>query len=45
MNKTHWNSIYLDANIPNELLEHLIQHSYELVFEKLTKKAQQEIGI
>jgi len=39
MNKTHWNSIYLDANIPNDLLETLIQQSYELVFEKLTKKA------
>ncbi|MFJ5790160.1 MmcQ/YjbR family DNA-binding protein [Lysinibacillus sp. NPDC097162] len=40
MNKTHWNSIYMDANIPEDLLENLIQHSYDLVFAKLTKKAQ-----
>jgi predicted DNA-binding protein (MmcQ/YjbR family) len=24
MNKTHWNSIYFDANIPDELWEKLI---------------------
>lgn len=38
MNKTHWNSIYMDANISEDLLENLIQHSYDLVFAKLTKK-------
>ncbi len=44
MNKTHWNSIYMDADdVPMDLVENLIQHSYELVFNKLTKKAQQEI--
>jgi len=44
MNKTHWNSIYMDADdVPIDLVENLIKHSYELVFEKLTKKAQREI--
>ncbi len=44
MNKTHWNSIYMDAeDVPMDLVENLIKHSYELVFNKLTKKAQQEI--
>ncbi|GAA3349656.1 MULTISPECIES: MmcQ/YjbR family DNA-binding protein [Bacteria] len=44
MNKTHWNSIYMDAeDVPMDLVEKLIKHSYELVFSKLTKKAQQEI--
>ncbi|MDA7027562.1 MmcQ/YjbR family DNA-binding protein [Bacillus sp. CLL-7-23] len=43
MNKTHWNSIYFDSNLSNELLEHLILHSYNLVFEKLTKKVQKQI--
>ncbi len=45
MNKTHWNSIYMDVDdVPIDLVENLIQHSYELVFGKLTKKAQQEIN-
>lgn len=43
MNKTHWNSIYFDSNLPNDLLEILIRHSYNLVFEKLTKKIQKAI--
>ncbi|MGM9985769.1 MAG: MmcQ/YjbR family DNA-binding protein [Bacillaceae bacterium] len=43
MNKTHWNSIYLDAELPNEFVEKLILHSYQLVFGKLTKKVQKEI--
>ncbi len=44
MNKTHWNSIYMDADdVSIDLVENLIKHSYELVFEKLTKKAQREI--
>ncbi|MEK4425480.1 MmcQ/YjbR family DNA-binding protein [Solibacillus sp. FSL K6-1523] len=43
MNKTHWNSIYFDSDLSNELIENLILHSYQLVFEKLTKKVQNEI--
>lgn len=45
MNKTHWNSIYLDADLSADLLERLIQHSYDLVFEKLPKKAQKQITL
>lgn len=46
MNKTHWNSIYMDADdVPMDLVENLIKHSYKLVFGKLTKKAQQEIEL
>ncbi|MBP3040948.1 MmcQ/YjbR family DNA-binding protein [Bacillaceae bacterium Marseille-Q3522] len=43
MNKTHWNSIYLDALIPDDLWEKLIIHSYTLVLQKLPKKVQREI--
>nr|WP_278430037.1 MmcQ/YjbR family DNA-binding protein [Brevibacillus laterosporus] len=43
LNKSHWNSIYLDANIPAELWEKLITHSYELIFHKLPKKMQKEL--
>ena len=43
LNKTHWNSIYFDANIPEDLWEKLIVHSYELVFQKLPVKVKKEI--
>ncbi|WP_010174160.1 MmcQ/YjbR family DNA-binding protein [Bacillus coahuilensis] len=43
MNKTHWNSIYYDERFTDEFVENLIQHSYELVLSKLTKKIQKEI--
>ena len=42
MNKTHWNSIYLDADIPSSFVEELIEHSYQLVF-KMNKKSQHNI--
>lgn len=45
MNKTHWNSIYLDAIVPMDLIENLILHSYTLVLEKLPKKIQSEIKL
>lgn len=45
MNKKHWNSIYFESNISNELIEKLIAHSYNLVLENLPKKAQKEIGL
>jgi len=43
MNKTHWNSIYFNAGVPDQMMEQLIRHAYELVFSKLTKKLQREI--
>ena len=44
MNKTHWNSIYFESNIPNEFVENLIVHSYTLVLQGLPKKVQNEIN-
>ncbi len=43
MNKKHWNSIDLNGNISDELMKKMIDVSYELIFEKLTKKKQAEI--
>ncbi|MFF0828101.1 MmcQ/YjbR family DNA-binding protein [Brevibacillus sp. NPDC003359] len=43
MNKSHWNSVYLDADIPEGLWERLIEHAYETVLQKLPKRVQQEI--
>jgi predicted DNA-binding protein (MmcQ/YjbR family) len=42
MSKLHWNSIEIQ-NIPNGILYELIDHSYDLVVAKLTKKVKEEL--
>lgn len=44
MNKSHWNSVYLDADIPEGLWEKMIEHAYETVLQKLPKRVQQELS-
>jgi predicted DNA-binding protein (MmcQ/YjbR family) len=39
MNKTHWNTIELDKNIPPKLIKEWIDHSYDLVINGLKKKS------
>lgn len=34
LNKKHWNTITLDGSVPDDEVEELIQHSYELVAKK-----------
>jgi predicted DNA-binding protein (MmcQ/YjbR family) len=34
MNKTHWNTLDLTGNLPDDLVKELIDHSYELVMPK-----------
>lgn len=43
MNKEHWNSLYLDGNVPDNLLRDMIDKSYGLLLVSLNKKAQKEI--
>lgn len=43
MSKKHWNSVYLDQGLEDEMLLELIDHSYELVFKSLSKKVREEI--
>ncbi|MCL1882669.1 MAG: MmcQ/YjbR family DNA-binding protein [Defluviitaleaceae bacterium] len=31
MNKTHWNTVYVGGDVPNDELCDLIRHSYELI--------------
>lgn len=38
MHKKHWNSIDVNTNFPRDLLTELIDHSYDLVVAKMTKK-------
>ena len=42
MNKKHWNRVGFEEDVPDDLLAHLIDHSYELVVQKL-RKADREI--
>lgn len=43
LNKQHWNTVALDGSVPNEDLLELIDHSYELVVERLTKAQRNEL--
>lgn len=35
MNKQHWNTVYIDGTIPSAMIFEWIDHSYDLVFQKL----------
>lgn len=43
MNKTHWNTVSIGGDVPLKLIFELIDHSYDLIFKSLPKKAQAEI--
>jgi predicted DNA-binding protein (MmcQ/YjbR family) len=43
MNKKMWNTILPDDNLPDHLLCEWIDHSYELVVQKLSKLQQQKL--
>ncbi len=45
MNKEHWNSVYLEGDVPDAILKQMIDMSYELVLNSLSKKVQKEILI
>ena len=42
MNKIHWNSVVCEG-LKSDLIKKLINDSYDLVFESLTKKVKEEI--
>lgn len=43
MNKVHWNSVYVDGDVPDEVLKKMIDESYELIVGALPKKMQSEL--
>ncbi|NDL67860.1 MmcQ/YjbR family DNA-binding protein [Anaerotalea alkaliphila] len=43
MNKVHWNSLYLEGEVPDGVLEEMLDESYGLLLASLSKKAQKEI--
>lgn len=43
MNKEHWNSLYLEGDVPDEVLRDMIDKSHGIVLGALSKKIQGEI--
>jgi predicted DNA-binding protein (MmcQ/YjbR family) len=44
MNKTHWNTVYMDGALTDKQLREMIDHSYQLILKSLPKKLQEEIA-
>ena len=44
MNKVHWNSIDLAGQVPDDTIKSMIQSSYQLILQALSKKRQKEIA-
>ena len=42
-NKDHWNSLYLEGDVPDEIVRDMLDKSYEALLHSLSKKIQQEI--
>lgn len=43
MSKIHWNSVYPNQDAPDQLIYELIDKSYDLIVQSLTKKLQREL--
>ena len=43
MNKAHWNSLYLDGDVPDDVVQTMVEESHRLIFTSLSKKIQAEI--
>jgi predicted DNA-binding protein (MmcQ/YjbR family) len=45
MNKTHWNTVETNTDVPEELILRLIDDSYSLVLKSLTKKQKESLAL
>jgi predicted DNA-binding protein (MmcQ/YjbR family) len=45
MNKKHWNTIVLDGIVPDSELIDMLELSYQLVYNKLTKQERERISL
>ena len=43
MNKTHWNSVKAEGNVPDDILKDLLEKAYRIVLGSLNKKKQKEM--
>jgi predicted DNA-binding protein (MmcQ/YjbR family) len=44
MNKTHWNTVFMDGSLTYKQIYGMIDHSYELIVKSLPKKVQAELA-
>tara|TARA_R110000868_G_scaffold235273_8_gene489126 strand:+ start:32590 stop:32946 length:357 start_codon:yes stop_codon:yes gene_type:complete len=44
MNKVHWNSVFTNGDLEDELIKELITHSYELIVASLPKKDKEALN-
>jgi len=45
MDKRLWNAVSLDGEVPDAEVRSMIDHSYDLVVAKLTRRVREELGI
>ena len=43
MNKQHWNSVYLDGAVPDDVLRGMVDQSYALLLASLTKQQRAQV--
>jgi len=43
LDKEHWNSVYVDGDVPDEVLRDMVDKSYSLILSGFSKKVQKEI--
>jgi len=44
MNKKHWNTVTFGGDVDDAFLRELIDHSYELIYDKLPKRQKELLG-
>lgn len=44
MNKTHWNGVRLDGDLPAAMVRDMVEDSYDLVVATLSRKQQEQLG-
>ena len=45
MSKKHWNTVYIERELKDQLMYELIDHSYDLVVSKLTNVLKEELRL
>ncbi|RYE11084.1 MAG: MmcQ/YjbR family DNA-binding protein [Sphingobacteriaceae bacterium] len=43
MNKTHWNTVFMDGNLSSKQLMEMIDHSYQLIVKSLPKSIRENL--
>jgi len=44
LNKRHWNTVTLDAGVPDQMVYDMIEDSYDLVVSALPKRVREQLG-